>query len=137
MNNSEYTWLDRLLVWFERYVTRINVYIVLMLILIVGAVSDSLPWLPVGVKTFIISVLINQYWPVFVLAFEWFRREVEKKLALTNKDKLAKIESVIVSGGELDPGYLLAIIRGRDVEIAASMTDAYVEARLGQDNPIK
>lgn len=125
---------DIFLEWCEKHLTRLNVYGALaagtlLLILFGSAIPD-----PVG--NFLAVLIENQYWPFALLLFEIFLREVEKKTSKSDRSKLASLEAVITSGQELEPGYLLAIINGRDGELSSSMTDGYIEARMRRDNPI-
>jgi dolichol kinase len=128
--------IDRTLAFIEKYLTRLNVYLVFLGLALLAIFADSLS-LNESFKFFLKKLFENKLWPIFPVAFELFLREVEKKTLGHHKDVLARIEAVIVSGGNLDPGYLLAILKGRDGEISSSMTDAYVDARIRNDSTVK
>jgi hypothetical protein len=132
---EEKTKLEKGLIFLEKYFTRLNLFLLLVFITTFLIIFGSS--FPLKFQPFVEKVIENKLWPYVLLVFEIFRREVDKKFAKTDKDKLAKIEAVVLSGKLIDPGYILAIINGRDGELSAEMANQYVESRMKFDNPIR
>lgn len=132
---SENNTTDKVLDWIESNLTHLNLYLLLAIAVFILIFTESL--LPEKIKEFSFSLFENTYWPFALVFFEMFRREVEKKNARTDKGKLAKIEAVIGSGKNVEPAYILAIVRGRDTEFSSDMLDDYFEVRMRTDSTVK
>jgi len=127
--------LEKILLFVEKYFNQLNVFIALTVLALLLIFSGSL--FPEKLTSFLERLFENKYWPIVLLLFQIFRKEVEKKNSTSHRDRLAKIEAVIVSGKEIDPGYLLTILKGRDGELSSEMTNNYLDSRMKLDNPIK
>ena len=126
---------EYILLFIEKYLTLLNISITLAILSALLIFFGSL--FPEELTPFLERLFENKYWPFALILFEYFRREVEKKSSILYKDRIAKIEAVALSGKELEAGYLLTIINGRDGELSSEMTNNYLDARMKIDNPIK
>ncbi len=132
---SENNTIKKVLDWVEINLTHLNLYLLLAFSAVMLILFESS--LPEKLKDFTYRLFENTYWPFALVFFEMFRREVEKKNAKTDKSKLAKIEAVIGSGKKVEPAYILAIVKGRDGELASSMLEEYFDVRMRSDRTVQ